>query len=371
MTRPRGHVRQRASGRWYANLTVVDATGKRSRPTIGPFPTKAEAQAALTAALADRDAGTFVTPSTEPLASFLKTWLASRRHDLRPSTLAGYEGVVGRYLDGLGATPLRDLTPRKVEALYATMTDGGLSPRTVRSLHVVLRRSLADAVRWQVLARNPMDAVRPPRTQPTEMSTWDAAQLRSFLRFAEDHADTETYVAVHVAAVTGMRRGEVCGMRWDAVDLERAQLRVVVTRVSVSGTLREGPPKTAKGRRVIDLDPATVAVLRRWKLAQEPSPWVVTQHPETLSDRFDLLVKGSGLPRIRFHDLRHTAATLMLAGGIPVHVVAARLGHSTPVITLSVYAHVLPSQGAEAAAVMGAVTETVAEGGSPGPRDLR
>ena len=174
-----------------------------------------------------------------------------------------------------------------------------------------------------------------------------------------------TYAAIHLAAMTGMRRGEVCGLDWDAVDLERSRLRVVNALVSVAGTLRAGPPKTAKGRRVVDLDAGTVAVLRRWRIAQPPSLSVVGIHPETLSDRFDALVRDSGLPRIRFHDLRHTAATLMLAA-TPVHVVAARLGHASPTITLSVYAHVLPTQGIEAAAVMGAVTqmatEAVAEG---------
>ena len=117
MSRPRGTVRQRSSGRWYAVLSVTDATGRRSRPTIGPFASKREANAALTAALAERDAGSYVVPSAEPLAVFLATWLESRRHDLRPSTLHGYRGVVERYVsDGLGATSLRDLCARRHRA---------------------------------------------------------------------------------------------------------------------------------------------------------------------------------------------------------------------------------------------------------------
>lgn len=367
MTRARGTVRQRASGRWYAVLSVTDAMGKRSRPTIGPFASKREANAALTAALAERDAGSYVVPSAEPLATFLDTWLESRRHDLRPSTMHGYRAVVGRYVtEPMGATPLRDLRPQDIERVYSAMVDAGLSARTVRTLHVVLRRALADAVRWQVLSRNPADAVRPPRLQAVEMHTWDADQLRAFLAYASAHTDAGTYAALHLAAMTGMRRGEVCGLDWESVDLERSRLRVVNSLVSVAGTLREGPPKTAKGRRVVDLDAGTVAVLRRWRIAQPPSLSVVGIHPETLSDRFEAAVRDSGLPRIRFHDLRHTAATLMLAGGIPVHVVAARLGHATPTITLSVYAHVLPTQGVEAAAVMGAVvTESVTERAQP------
>lgn len=371
MTRQRGYVRQRASGRWYASLSVSDsATSKRTRPSIGPFATKADANAALTRALAERDAGTYVVPSAEPLGRFLATWLESRRHDLRPSTLHGYRGVVDRYTSDIAGIALRDLTARHLQALYGRMLDAGLSARTVRTLHVVLHRALADAVRWDVLARNPADAVRPPRLAPTEMATWDAGALSAFLAVASDAADPGTFVAVYLAATTGMRRAEVCGLAWDHIDLDAATLRVVRTRTSVGGTVREGPPKTAKGRRVIDLDASTVALLRRWKLAQDPSPDVVTQHPETLSDRFDALVRDfraerPDVPRLRLHDLRHTAASLMLAGGIPVHVVAARLGHSTPVITLSVYAHVLPSQGSQAAAVMGdAVAQAVAERGS-------
>jgi integrase len=151
-----------------------------------------------------------------------------------------------------------------------------------------------------------------------------------------------------------MRRGEVAGLRWDAVDLERAVLRVVATRTVVDRQVVSGEPKTSRSRRTVALDARTVAALRRWKLAQPPSDLVFGMHPDHLSAAFDALQAAAGVPRIRLHDLRHTAASLMLAAGIPVHVVAVRLGHATPKITLSVYAHVLPTQGVEAADVMGA-----------------
>jgi integrase len=378
MTRPRGTVRQRASGRWYVQLSVTEAaTGKRSRPTIGPFATKREARTALTAALAERDAGTHVVPSAEPVADYLRAWLDSRRHDLRPTTLHGYRGVVARYVvPAIGAVPLRDLKPQHLQALYARMQDGGLSARTVRTVHVVLHRAFADAVLHQVLARNPCDAVRPPRLSPVEMATWDADQVAAFLRHVRASADPETNVAVHVAAMTGMRRGEVCGLRWDDIDLDAGTIRVTRTRVVVAGEVRDGEPKTSRSRRVIDIDRFTVTALREWKLAQPPSPDVVTQHPETLSDRFDALVKSSGLPRIRFHDLRHTHVTLLLSNGVPVHVVSARVGHANANITLGVYAHVLPGADGEAAdlfarLVTQVVTDTVTQRSPNAPAQVQ
>ena len=215
-----------------------------------------------------------------------------------------------------------------------------------------MRKALTDAVREGILARNVADAATLPRTPYTEMATWDT--LSAFLGYVHAHADLGTATALHVAATTGMRRGEVAGLRWDAVDLERAVLRVVATRTVVDRQVVSGEPKTSRSRRTVALDARTVAALRRWKLAQPPSDLVFGMHPDHLSAAFDALQAAAGVPRIRLHDLRHTAASLMLAAGIPVHVVAVRLGHATPKITLSVYAHVLPTQGVEAADVMGA-----------------
>ena len=361
MTRPRGTVRQRASGRWYAILSVTDATGKPTRPTIGPYRTKAEANQALTAALAERDAGTYVVPSAEPWPRSLATWLDGRRHDLRPSTWHGYQGVLARYMDGLGSVPLLDLTARKVEALYAAMVDGGLSPRTVRTLHVVLRRALADAVRWQVLARSPMDAVRPPRLTP---STWRRGTPRNFAgsdvrRRRRRRGDVRRHPprrrdgdATRGSLRTAMGRG---GPRAGAAprrddECVRRRNRARRSAEDGEGSARHRPGPRDRGAAATLAAGAGPVALRR---PDAPPKRSATASTPLVRD----WRRTADAPRIRFHDLRHTAATLMLAGGIPVHVVAARLGHATPTITLSVYAHVLPTQGIEAAAMMGAVTQ--------------
>jgi integrase len=358
MARRRGTVERRARG-FYAKASVVDDAGVRHRPRTGPHPTARDAQRALDALLADIDRGTFVLADATPLADYLAGWLAVRTHALRPSTHAGYAAVFSRYVTpAIGQVPLKDLRPSHLNALYADMVARGLSARTVRTVHVPMRRALADAVREGILARNVADAATLPRTQHTEMATWDGDTLSAFLTFAHTHAPQETATALHVAATTGMRRGEVAGLRWDAVDLERATLRVTSTRTVVNRQVVTGEPKTSRSRRTVALDAGTVAALRRWKLAQPPSELVFTMHPDYLSATFETLQVAAGVMRIRLHDLRHTAASLMLGAGIPVHVVSARLGHVNPTTTWNVYSHVLPTQGIEAAEVMGSFAGT-------------
>jgi integrase len=166
------------------------------------------------------------------------------------------------------------------------------------------------------------------------------------------------YPAFVTVAMTGMRRAEVCGLRWADVDLDAAHLSITRTVVVVRGVPVEGEPKTTRGRRVVDLDPVTVGVLRAWKAQRrqdqvktgQRDDRVVLVHPEVLSDAFDRAVRRAKVPRIRFHDLRHTHASLLAAAAVPPHVISARLGHATVGFTLSVYAHVLPGHQADAAA---------------------
>ena len=357
MTRRRGTIRRRAKG-WYAIASVTDQAGARHRPRQGPFPTRRDAEAALGQMMADLDRGGFVLPNRTPLADYLTTWLDVHRWQLRPSTANGYEGVVRRYVQPfIGAVSLKDVRPQHLNDLYAGMVRRGLSPRTVRTVHVVVRRALSDAVREGLITRNVADAAVVPRPKRIEMKTWTAADLRRFLEAVQDDP---LYPAMHLAAFTGMRRGEVCGLRWSDVDLERARLALSHTVIVVAGSLVEGEPKTERGRRVVDLDPVTVGVLRTWK-AQQAAAQLATGsrndrvfqvHPEVLSAVFDRLVRQAGLPRIRFHDLRHTHVSLLAAAGVPPHVISARVGHATVGFTLTHYSHVLPGHQADAAALV-------------------
>lgn len=348
MSRPRGTVRRRARG-WYAIGSTTDpATGKRYRPVLGPFDTPRAARGALDGLLADIHRGRVTVADRTPLGTFLKGWLSVHRVTLKPSTAHGYASVIDRYVvTAIGALPLSDLRPSHLNALYAGMTERGLSPRTCRTVHNVIRRALADAVRDGTLARNVAEAASLPRTTQPDIRVWTADELRRFLDAA---ADDPLFPAFHVAAFTGIRRGELCGLRWDAVDLDAAVLHIRRTLTVVGPNLVWGEPKTARGRRGVDLDAATVAVLRRWRIRQGPGEaCVFGVHPVALTRAFGRAVRRAGVPVIHWHALRHGHVTHLLAAGVPPHVVAARVGHATVGFTMQQYGHVLPSQQADAA----------------------
>jgi integrase len=271
---------------------------------------------------------------------------------------------------------LQRLSGGALNALYGELLksgradgSGGLSPATVRRVHATLHHALKDAVRWQHLMQNPADAADPPRVRRSEMKVWTPSELRGFLKSIHGH---RLYAAFALAALTGMRRGEVLGLRWGDVDLDGARVAVRRTLVTVGYRVEMSEPKTAQGRRSIDLDPTTVTVLKghRAQQAEErlawgpqwaDGGWVFTQesrepvHPDTFSKTFDRLVKRAGLPRIRLHDLRHTNVAHSLAAGVPVKVISERVGHSTTAFTQDVYGHVIPGMGKEAAAKVAAL----------------
>ena len=243
---------------------------------------------------------------------------------------------------------------------------GGLSAKTIRYVHTTLHKSLVDAVDAGLLARNPAGRAKPPtNTSPRshEMNVWTADELRTFLNHVRDDRLGAAWV---LAAHSGMRRGEVLGLRWVDVDLEGHQLSVRQALVSVAYDLHFTGTKTSTGTRTIALHATTVSALTCHRVRQqhERAAWgdayddaglVFARengtpiHPDSMSQSFERHVRGAGLRRIRLHDLRHTHATLLLKAGIPLKVVSERLGHSDPGFTLRTYAHVLPGMQADAA----------------------
>lgn len=236
------------------------------------------------------------------------------------------------------------------------------SPKTVHNIHLTLHRALEDAVEDGLIDRNPTSGARRAPTSGPEMMTWNAGQLRAFFLAT---AGDRHFPLWRLTAMTGMRRGEVLGLRWDDVDFEASTVTVNRQRSRGERAVVVSPPKTDRGRRTIDIDEETASVLREWRRRQleervaYQGGWQDTEliftrkngsplDPDVLSQRFNRRVQLSGLPDVRFHDLRHTHATLLLLAGVPAHVVSMRLGHRSVAFTLQQHAHVLPQQQADA-----------------------
>ena len=269
-----------------------------------------------------------------------------------------------RIKSGLGRSKLQALAPLQLEHFYAELLASGgrtgkpLSPKTVRNTHTVLRKALADAERLGLVGRNPAAAAKPPADSRVEQSTWSSDELRMFLDFVRTDRLHAAYVLL---ATTGMRRGEVLGLRWSDIDVDAAQLAVSNTLTTVGTEIVTGPPKTARSRRHIFLDDGTLAVLREHRRRQNEErlsvgpawsgsiDYVFTDelgepvHPDAFSRSFRRRVAEANLPSIRLHDLRHSYATLALKAGVHPKVVSERLGHATIGVTLDLYSHVTPS----------------------------
>lgn len=322
------------------------------------------------------ETGTFVEPSKQTLGRHLTEWLVGlRASGLKHSTISGYEMLATKHvIPRLGATPLQKLTVGQLNALYADLLDhgrlngkgkgGSLSPSTVKYVHATIRKALGDAVEAGVLARNVAERARPPRPEArTRPATWTAGELRAFLAHV---AGDRLYALYHLAASTGLRRGEVLGLRWRDVDLDVGRVSISETIVTVEGKVETSTPKTKHGSRSVALDAGTVRVMRAHRKRQVEERLALggyaedrdlvfcgldgrPLHPSDVSKRFDRLVRSSGLPRIRFHDLRHSHATLALQAGVHPKVVSERLGHSDIAITLNTYSHAIPAMEADAA----------------------
>lgn len=369
-----GHIKRRSPGSWTLWYELPRTSdGKRRQKTVTVHGSKRDAERELRKIEHGLDTGLYAESTSITLQDYLGRWLEHAKTSVSARTYQGYESIARVHLvPALGRLRLVKLNPLDIEGFYQGLlldgrTDGkgGLSPTSIRHVHTLLHRALAQAVAWRMLTTNPSDFVTPPRVERQEMLVLDEPQTALLLEYARP---TRLYVPILLSVTTGMRRGEVLGLRWEDIELDQSKLAVRRSLEQVKDGLNSKSPKNGRAR-VVHLPQLTVAALRHQRIEQAErrlqlgpdyhdeglmcprkngQPWP----PNLLSRNFcDFIKRHPNLPQIRFHDLRHTYATLALAKAIHPKVVSEALGHSTIAITLDLYSHVLPSLAAEAAAI--------------------
>ena len=378
----KGHIRERSPGHWAIILDLRDpATGKRRRKWHKFAGTKRKAQDECARLISELNGGLYIEPAKITVGEFLDCWLEHIKPLVSPRTHERYGELVMKNLKPLlGALLLTKLRPMQISGAYAKALSsgrrnghGGLAPSTVRYMHVILKAAMQQAVRWQMLPRNPVDAVDPPKIERGTMRTYDLAQTAELI---EATRGTRMTITVILAVLCGLRRGEIAALRWRNIKLDAAQLAVTESAEQTGAGVRYKKPKSGKGRTVA-LSARVVSELRshRVQQAQEllklgapltDDAFVVAQtdgsplQPRTITHQWhQLLANNKTLPRIRFHDLRHAHATHMLSSGVHPKIASERLGHSKVGITMDLYSHVMPGMQEDAAARVDRALEAV------------
>ena len=365
-----GTIYQRKDGRWEGVLNLGYVGGKRQRKSFYAA-TQAEVHSRMVAAARGLQLGRKPVPEREKLEDFLNRWLEdTARRSVRITTYTIYEVSLRLHIiPEIGHLKLARLSADDLDALYSRLLDKGLSPKTVRMIHAVIHRALSHGRRRGMVAANVADDVDPPKAPRREFHAFSPQEAARFLAAA---VSDRLYALYCLALNSGMRQAELLGLRWGDVDLDRAVLHVRQQVCRMAGEWHFSEPKTKAGRRTISLSGACVAALRehharqleerlRAKDWQDMNLVFVNQSGcpldkgNLLRRSFAPLLERAGLPRVRFHDLRHSCASLLLAEGVHPKVVQEMLGHSTISVTMDTYSHTLPSMGAEAAERLGAL----------------
>lgn len=359
----RGHIRKRGST--YSIVVDIgrDENGKRKQKWYSGYKTKKEAEKALADIIAKIEKGEYFEPANMTVAEYLNYWLDTYpKNNVAPSTYRRYTEFAAHIKTHIGGIMMPKLKPAHIQSFYSSLLEKNLSKSTVLKIHRMLHLALKHAVNWQIIISNPTDAVTPPRPDKVEMRVWDVETAKKFL---DDIAETPIYIPVLLALQTGMRAGEICGLKWENIDLPRGFLMVKYALQRINGVLTLKEPKTAKSMRTIALMDYTVQALKEHKRKQNKTKLLMGSayndqdfvcawddgrpyDPHYLGQKFTKLIKLLGYPKIRFHDLRHTHATMLLQQGINPKIVSERLGHSQISVTLDTYSHVLPNIQKEA-----------------------
>jgi integrase len=380
----KGHLKERSPGHWAIILDAADPrTGKRKRKWHSFEGTRRQAQIECSRLITAMKGGTYLEPNKVTVAAFLSTWLAHIKSQVSPKSHERYAGLVNQnIIPALGAVAIIKLKPAQISEAYSNALTsgrrdnkaGGLSPRTVGHMHRVLKQALGQAVRWELITRNPADAVDPPKVDWKPVQTYDLPQT---VEVIEAVRDTPLLVPALLAVLCGLRRGEICALRWRNVDLAAGQISVVESLEQTKAGLRFKPPKSGKGRTVA---PSAIVVdelrAHRVKRAQEllrlgvglSDDDLVIAHadgsvvqPIYISQHWARTIRKTRLAHLRFHDLRHAHATHLLANGVHPKVASERLGHSKVGITLDLYSHVIPGMQEDAAAMVDTALKSAME----------
>jgi len=365
-----GSIIKLKDGSWRAYMNLGYQGGKRKRKYFRGK-TRAEVQEKLTAALRNRQMGMPATNDRISCGQYLERWLNdSVKPSVRPRTFKSYSQLVRLHIEpDLGRIRLAKLTPQDVQELMNRKLKEGLSPRTVQYIHAVIRRALVQARKWQLVHQNVAKLVDPPRAKRPDVVPLTPEQTRAFLEAAKGERLEALYT---VAVALGLRRSEALGLRWEDIDFEAETLRVRFSLQRIDGKLQLVEPKSSKSKRAIAMPSVIVRALKEHRKRQleekmlagpdwQETSFVFTStigtplEPDNIGRWFKPLLNKAGLPDIRFHDLRHTAASLLLVQGVQPRVVMETLGHSQISLTMNTYSHVMPVLMREAAEQMDAI----------------
>lgn len=361
MQKMKGHIRKR--GNKYAIVVDLgrDHNGKRKQKWFSGYDRKKDAEKDLPRILNEINQGTFIEPSNETFKTYLEKWIRNKKTQIKPTTLDNYTRMLQNHIiPALGHIKLEKLNRLHLKEFYSMLEEEKeLAPSSIKKIHAIVRSALSDAVEDGLIMKNVASGIKTPRIGPSKIKVWDEKQLMTFLNSIKEDP---LYIAFHLPAMTGMRRGEVLGLRWQDIDFDQKILRVMQT-ITTEG-FSDAKTQTSD-KRTIDLDDVTIMELKKRKKivaqdklkagpAYEDNDLVVCTplgkpiYPRNYNRKWYNFLEKVDVPKIRVHDLRHTHATLMLLQGIPVKVVSERLGHASIEITLNIYGHLLPSIQKEA-----------------------
>jgi integrase len=373
----KGHLRERpvGSGNWSIVLDVGERdprTGKKKRKWHSFRGTKREAQRECARLVTEIDEGKYIEPSKMTVADYFEKWLKHVRPQVSPKSHERYCELLRKNLEPLiGTKTLSKLRTADIDEAFSTALEsgrrdgtGGLAPRTVHHIRRVAHKAFAQAVVWDLMIKNPVAATTAPKVERKSMTAYDGSQLSTMLAALRP---TRMYIPAMLASMCGLRRGEIAALRWKNVQLgdNLRQVSIVESAEQTDEGVRYKEPKSGRAR-VVALSKTVIAELRAHRARQaeeqlrlgirvDGDSFVVAQvdgsplQPRSMTHEWVRIIGKTTLPRIRFHDLRHTHATQLLASGVHPKVASERLGHSTIGITLDLYSHVMPGMQADAA----------------------